>query len=316
MADMYGKDTEEIFYLLADRIAAIPDPAERAAMAFDLLGKSGKGMGALLGQGADNLRQMVDSVNKLDMEKVAMLAHTKDMLDDAQNTLTIWVGKTLGTWGEFWSDIGKATSGSYFAGMEEEARKLVDAKKAAEERARVESEIADAMKAQEIQADARKETEKHHKEMLKEEIAMRKRSAAELKEIREHEKDANNKLEASLKRQKAILEDISAGFLGKSKAKEISLGTQGIASEYTETIRRLSEAESAGDYYKNDFTRSNIAALRAEKQRLLGELNRSIGADLKDSSRDVFKENTASIVANIISKIAPVGVVKVSVQEE
>jgi hypothetical protein len=85
-----------MFYLIADRIKAIPDPAQRAAAAFELLGKSGKNLTGVLSGGAAQLKNMVDQADKLAAADVKKLADAKDQIEDYTNTLTIWGGKLLG----------------------------------------------------------------------------------------------------------------------------------------------------------------------------------------------------------------------------
>lgn len=88
-------DTERVFYMIADAVKAIPDPATRSAAAFELLGKSGKNMSGYLAQGGDAIKQLVAGVDKLDANKVKELAAMKDQLDDGLNRLAFYGGKLL-----------------------------------------------------------------------------------------------------------------------------------------------------------------------------------------------------------------------------
>jgi len=96
LSDISKLDVEGMFYLIADRIKAIPDPAQRAAAAFELLGKSGKNLTGVLSGGAAQLKNMVDQADKLAAADVKRLADAKDQIEDYNNTLTIWGGKLLG----------------------------------------------------------------------------------------------------------------------------------------------------------------------------------------------------------------------------
>ena len=96
LSDISRLDVEGMFYLIAERIKSIPDPTQRAAAAFELLGKSGKNLTGVLAGGAAQLKNMVDQADKLAAADVKKLAEAKDQIEDYTNTLTIWGGKLLG----------------------------------------------------------------------------------------------------------------------------------------------------------------------------------------------------------------------------
>lgn len=100
LKDIADLDTEGMFYKIADRIKAIPDPSERSAAAFELLGKAGKSLVGVMQEGSAAVKGMVDQVDKLDSEKLKMLADAKGNIQDVGNTATIWAGKALGAIGK------------------------------------------------------------------------------------------------------------------------------------------------------------------------------------------------------------------------
>ena len=100
-------NTEQMFYLISDRIKAIPDPAMRVNAAFELLGKSGKNLTGILAGGATELKKMADAVDKLDAEKVKQLAEAKDRIEATKTTLTVWGGKALGAIGDYYGWWGR-----------------------------------------------------------------------------------------------------------------------------------------------------------------------------------------------------------------
>ena len=109
--DISKLDVEGMFYLIADRIKAIPDPTQRAAAAFELLGKSGKNLTGVLSGGAAQLKNMVEQADKLAAADVKRLAEAKDTIEDATNNLTIYGGELLASvgssftwWGELLGD--------------------------------------------------------------------------------------------------------------------------------------------------------------------------------------------------------------------
>lgn len=96
LKDISSLNTEGMFYKIAERIKSIPDPAERSAAAFELLGKSGKSLTGVMSEGADAVKSMVDQVDKLDAKKIKDLAEAKKNIENASNTATVVAGKTLG----------------------------------------------------------------------------------------------------------------------------------------------------------------------------------------------------------------------------
>ena len=99
ISDIQTMDTEGMFYLIADRIKAIPDPALRTSAAFELMGKAGKNMAGELALGGIELQKIVNATTKISEVDVKMLAEAKDMLSDLTNTITMFFGVQLATVG-------------------------------------------------------------------------------------------------------------------------------------------------------------------------------------------------------------------------
>src|ERR1700722_2842874 len=64
---------EQIFYEIADKMKELGDPAERAAMAFDLMGKGSKEMAAGLTVGGAALKAMIEQADKLTRDEISKL---------------------------------------------------------------------------------------------------------------------------------------------------------------------------------------------------------------------------------------------------
>lgn len=118
LKDISELNTEQMFYKLADVIKAIPDPAQRSAAAFDLLGKAGKDMAGIMAGGSEDVKKMVDAVDKLDSQKIKDLADAKKTIENVGNTATVWLGKTLGAVGRLGTIAGYASMGTT-TGMED-----------------------------------------------------------------------------------------------------------------------------------------------------------------------------------------------------
>ena len=65
MEDLKGKTQEEIFNLTIERLQGVTDETERAAIANDLLGRSGSELAPLLNAGADSVEQLKQRAHEL-----------------------------------------------------------------------------------------------------------------------------------------------------------------------------------------------------------------------------------------------------------
>lgn len=104
-------NAEQMFYVIADKIKAIPDSTQRAAASFDLLGKAGKNLAGVLANGSAELKNMVDAADKLDAHHVKMLAEAKDTIEDVTNSAQIGIGTILGTIGDIAKWFGEMSTG-------------------------------------------------------------------------------------------------------------------------------------------------------------------------------------------------------------
>ena len=100
-------NSEGMFYLIADKISAIPDPAQRAAASFELLGKAGKNLVGIMANGAPALKEAVDQTEKLDAAAVLALASYKDHMESWGNWFDVWKAKILVGLTEIGPTIGK-----------------------------------------------------------------------------------------------------------------------------------------------------------------------------------------------------------------
>lgn len=133
IAEIQSLDAEGMFYLIADRIKGIQDPAQRANAAFELLGKAGKNLTGVLANGSGELKKMVDAVDKLDADKIKQLAEAKDRIENVQNTLITYGGKVLGWVGDYYAFLGRLSTGLSTmrkSAHEEELQQIAAAKKA------------------------------------------------------------------------------------------------------------------------------------------------------------------------------------------
>jgi hypothetical protein len=94
-------DANKTFLNVVDRLNSIKDPAERARVASQLLGKGWQSMSELIGQGSDKLKKSLDQVsgakvvNEAELAKARKLRDNLDNLKDVGEDLAQTVGSDL-----------------------------------------------------------------------------------------------------------------------------------------------------------------------------------------------------------------------------
>jgi len=94
-------DANETFLNVIDRLNGIKNPAERARVASELLGKGWQGMAELIGQGSDKLRKSLDQVSgakvvdQKELEQARKFRQQMDDLGDSVGDLSMAIGSDL-----------------------------------------------------------------------------------------------------------------------------------------------------------------------------------------------------------------------------
>ena len=94
-------DVNETFLNTIDRLKKIKDPAEKARVAAQLLGKGWQSMSTLIDMGADDLRKSLDSVSEskvINPEELAKAKELRDVIDnlkDKVEDLSLSIGQSL-----------------------------------------------------------------------------------------------------------------------------------------------------------------------------------------------------------------------------
>ncbi len=144
------RNTESIFYAIADKMRDIQDPAERARLALELFGKSGVEMLPALTRGSEELRKMADEAHKLSEENIIAVEEATQRLKAIGNNTLVWVGQfadKIVYAAKFWqsilhgNDIGKTT-----IELDHEERKTQQLKEYQQQQALGEKEAARKMK--------------------------------------------------------------------------------------------------------------------------------------------------------------------------
>jgi len=87
VADLAKRSPEGQFKLLADRIAAVPDPALRAALAMEVFGKAGTKLLPLMKDGSAGIEEMQRQARRLGLTVSTETARDAAELNDALGTL-------------------------------------------------------------------------------------------------------------------------------------------------------------------------------------------------------------------------------------
>ena len=96
-----ARDANQTFLNVVDRLNSIEDPAERARVASQLLGKGWQGMSELIAQGSDKLSKSLDSVSEqkviseAELRKARNYRESMDKLSDATTDLAQSLGENL-----------------------------------------------------------------------------------------------------------------------------------------------------------------------------------------------------------------------------
>jgi len=99
-ADLVGKHPDEQFVTIAKALADIRDPTERAALAMQLLGRSGTAILPMLRRGGAEFDALRERARKLGLVIGREEAEAADNLDDAFTDLTLTVNRLLGAVGQ------------------------------------------------------------------------------------------------------------------------------------------------------------------------------------------------------------------------
>lgn len=90
-----GLNTQAIITQISDAMAALEDPTQRAALAVDILGKSGAKMVAALGQGSKALGDVEAKAKILSNESIANIKEFHEQVETGEDSLMSWAGNVL-----------------------------------------------------------------------------------------------------------------------------------------------------------------------------------------------------------------------------
>jgi hypothetical protein len=327
LKDIQGMNTEQMFYKLADRIKDIPDPAQRSAAAFELLGKAGKDMAGIMANGSEDVKKMVDAVDKLDEQKIKDLANAKKTIEDTSNTATIFAGKALGGVASIARWLGKESMGPTMAGhqdaadwmaahgpqaaaaatgpdktqLAEQAAKLLDAKNkyldALSAGGRDEDKMNGLVRQRhdlqaKINAIQGKSVEKYAlmAQLAEKETAIRQLNAKIAKDEADKQKEADEKHQQKLKEEQTLTDDIR-----KTRNQLSQLGRERAADQRADYMPSLEELANSGyavfRHNQMEFQQGPFAAMARQLLNLQSDAKQS----LIWGDQDRFKQDVSRI---------------------
>lgn len=95
-----GQSQEQIFYQIANMMQKMQDPAQRAALAFDTMGRGASQMAAALPIGADAFKQLVDSAEKLSDAEIDKIEAINVKLEQVGRRWKVFWGQVVGSFVE------------------------------------------------------------------------------------------------------------------------------------------------------------------------------------------------------------------------
>ena len=240
-----GKSNEEIFAEISDKMHDMTDPSERAAMAVDLMGKSGKEMVEMLERGSKALDEMGKHgpiLSKSDLDAITQLHET---LTTFVNYLEVGLGHVFGWIAKISQELEKAAiymvnPNEYQGARREEEYEKSHAPEKAKEAARVTAD-SDQKHKREVEqtskiAKEHMEAEKKHKK----EIADAEKAAH--KEQEEADKKKREASEAELKalRVQRLEEQVASNESKIAHINQVTPTIEDLAGRrYTNRINRL-----------------------------------------------------------------------------
>jgi hypothetical protein len=118
-----GKDNAGIVAEIADKMLEMTDPAERAAMAVDLMGRGGKDLVPLLERGAVAMAAISEHAPIFSDEDMKNLEKFHSDIEDAANRLQIWAGRGISGIAQAAQQLGILSNRdiwNVFAGIQDE----------------------------------------------------------------------------------------------------------------------------------------------------------------------------------------------------
>lgn len=91
LTDLRGLTDDQKFSVFADRLAAIEDPTRRAAMAFEIFGKSGTKLLPLMSEGAAGIKALREENQRLGLTMSTADAQTGEAIGDQMSTIAAQV---------------------------------------------------------------------------------------------------------------------------------------------------------------------------------------------------------------------------------
>jgi hypothetical protein len=115
---IHSRNASEAVYEIADRMQSMTDPAQRAAMAVELMGRNGAQLVPLLERGAAALKEMGAGKTIFSAKDLKDISDANRQVEEATSRLTIWGGKFIGVIAEAARALGHISAGDIGLGTD------------------------------------------------------------------------------------------------------------------------------------------------------------------------------------------------------
>jgi hypothetical protein len=153
------RSTSDLLDEISNKMAAMTDPAQKAEMAMELLGKSGQKLIAILGEGSSSLHDRGKGAAIFSEEDIENIKRAHTEVESVTNTLTVWLGKSISAVGKVAGFAGGMFTDKHWGLAEgfksqddaltvETSKRIVEMKKATQDRIAYEQKQREAMEDQ------------------------------------------------------------------------------------------------------------------------------------------------------------------------
>lgn len=279
------KTTEQLIKDASDALKSIESPAERAAAAIDLFGKSAPKSLAFLSQGTESLNNFVRATSRLSAQATKDLSDAKDVVIEFGRAITVFLGEKLSSYirvGRFFRELwntGSISKSISNMAANEKATADALAPKPSAATDRTFKEVLDKI-AKERAEQRKKELDAERK--LGEEI---RKNLDRLAEFNERRKSANMELESAQSALRSTREDRAKFTLEELATSNIRFS--GRLGGEQQSARRAFQLEQWAEQNR----RLGFGDLALSQLNTADQIRESL-TNLRDSERFPFRELT------------------------
>ncbi len=282
-----GSDVEEEFNKITDRIAALPDPADKARLAIEAFGRAGVKMLPALSQGSAKLKELGESFSKYSEREIEQLEKANLALEKFENKSKTVTAKIITGFPLLFQGLGNIASEKGIFGAIKEFAKAATGGSMAEINKAIKDSIELERQAEGGLTEAEKETAKiKYKQLTQNQELLT--QYADLLQKAEDLKESNKWDAATLEERASILEEKIKPLekeISDEKKKELDIKDK--IAERTEDGLTSTKLEN-----ELIIARNKILANQIDLEAILGKQKQN-NADIDKSNLDKQKKQDA-----------------------